>query len=213
MPVDGAVHGRGAAVLGRGVDRRLVMGQHRLFHHLLRRVSGHRDPAGPLGQAPADSAAAARDRKTTARASGPDRADASRGARRRLVPADNPARHRPLVEAVPDPAHRLAVGADDAAERVRRRRAVAGARVQLGVEPMAGRGPAVHRVLLVRADGHLPDRALPVAGGSDVSDRPAQHRAHRMLRRRHGRLPTAAKASTPCAKRDWRDRRAHSNGS
>ena len=85
--------------------------------------------------------------------------------------------HRPVVENRTDPVHRLALGADDAAVRVRRRHPLSGSRVQLGLEPMDRPGSAVYRILLIRADGHLSDRALHMAVESDVPDRSAQHRA------------------------------------
>ena len=72
--------------------------------------------------------------------------------------------------------------ADHPACRVRRRHPLPDPRIQLGVEPVDRTETAIHRLLLIRADGHLSDRALHVAGQSHVSDRPAQHRADRFLR-------------------------------
>ena len=72
--------------------------------------------------------------------------------------------HRLLVETHAGVRDRLAVGADHAIGRIRRRHTFANPRIQLGVEPVDGPEATVYRLLLVRAHGYLPDRALHVAG-------------------------------------------------
>ena len=106
-----------------------------------------------------------------------------------VYPAHHHAVHTQLDRPRAHHVHRMAVGAGHPAVRVRRRHPLASAGIQLGLEPMDGLATAVYRVLRLRPDGYLPDRALPVAARPDLSDGSAQSRTHRVLRCRRRRIP------------------------
>ena len=189
LPVDRLVRGGGAALLGRLLDRGFRRGELVACRCRIPCAIRRRGRADSLGERHTGVRLVQRQERpaSTAPDSGgrTSRGRAAPGIRSRLVGQPDRTvprpgmrtRHRPVVENRTDPAHRLALGADDAAVRVRRRHPLSGSRVQLGLEPMDRPGSAVYRILLIRADGHLSDRALHMAVESDVPDRSAQHRA------------------------------------